>query len=329
MRRFSRGRESRGRKARRGRPVQMGRMNRWSSGGRGLSLPALLLCAAGALGQADVAGRADTSPAAESTPEEQWISRALSHSQSPLALAESTPEEQWISLFNGRDLTGWTAKFTGHPAGANHLDTFRVEDGLLTVSYDNWTGFQNEFGHLFHERMFSHYLLRVEYRFISGQVVNGPAWAFRNNGMMLHSQTPESMTLEQEFPASIEVQLLGGNGTDERSTANVCTPGTHFRQRGELITTHCVNSTSDTFHGDQWVALEVEVRGDQLIRHSVNGATVFEYSGTQLDESDPDARRLLDGGAPLALGEGLIAIQAESHPTQFRRIDVLPLAVNP
>ncbi len=239
-------------------------------------------------------------------------------------------EGRWVSLFNGENLEGWTPKFVGFPAGVNHLDTFRVEDGLLTVSYDNWAGFNGEFGHLFHERSFSHYRLRVEYRFVGGQVSDAPqwGWAFRNNGMMLHSQTPESMTLDQEFPVSIEAQLLGGSGGDSaepRPTANVCTPGTHFRLQGELITEHCTYSNSDTYHGDQWVTLEIEVRGDELIRHSIGGETVFEYTGTQLDETDPDAQRLLKAGAPIALREGLIAIQAESHPTQFRRIEVLPL----
>ena len=245
-----------------------------------------------------------------------------------LATSCSPEPEQWISLFNGENLDGWTPKFTGYPAGDNYLDTFRVEDGLLTASYDNWTDFNREFGHLFHERSFSHYLLRVEYRFIGEQVIDAPQlnWAFRNNGMMLHSQTPESMTLDQEFPVSIEVQLLGGNGADERSTANICTPGTHFRLEGLLVTRHCTNSSSDTFHGDQWVTLEVEIRGNEFVRHRVNGEIVFEYGGLQLDATDLDAQRLLNNGAPVALAEGLIAIQAESHPTQFRRIDVLPLS---
>ncbi len=251
---------------------------------------------------------------------------ALSSAALVLVATSCSPgPEQWISLFNGENLDGWTPKFTGYPAGENHLDTFSVEDGLLTVSYDNWTDFQNEFGHLFHERSFSHYLLRVEYRFVDEQVINGPGWAFRNNGMMLHSQTPDSMTLDQEFPVSMEVQLLGGNGADERSTANICTPGTHFRLEDLLITRHCTNSSSDTFHGDQWVTLEVEIRGNEFVRHTVNGEIVFEYGGLQLDATDPDAQRLLNNGAPVALEEGLIAIQAESHPTQFRRIDVLPL----
>ena len=133
------------------------------------------------------------------------------------------------------------------------------------------------------------------------------------------------MTIDQEFPASIEVQLLGGNGADERATANVCSPGTHYVRDGELITEHCINSSSDTYHGDQWVTLEVEVRGDEMIRHSVNGEVVFEYSRTQLDEGDADAQNLIRLGYPVAVSEGYISLQAESHPTEFRRIEILPL----
>ena len=121
----------------------------------------------------------------------------------PLLLAILLTRGGQRNLSNGENLDGWTPKFTGYPAGVNHLDTFTVEDGLLTVSYDNWTDFQGEFGHLFHERSFSHYLLHVEYRFVGDQVVNGPAWAFRNNGLMLHSQAPDSMTL-RGIPASVK-----------------------------------------------------------------------------------------------------------------------------
>ena len=233
--------------------------------------------------------------------------------------------DNWIALFNGQDLAGWIPKFTGHQLGVNYLDTFRVENGLFTVSYDNWTDFNSEFGHIFYREPFSHYLLRVEYRFVGEQVTKGPGWAFRNNGIMLHSQDPASMTVEQEFPVSIEAQMLGGNGLDPRPTANVCSPGTHYVMNGKLVTVHCTNSSSQTYHGDQWVTLEIEVRGSDLIRHVVNGETVFEYSGVQLDESDPDAQRLIASGAGLAISGGYIAVQAESHPTEIRRIDLLPL----
>lgn len=245
--------------------------------------------------------------------------------QSPGNGSDVTATGGWIALFNGNDLDGWIPKFTGRELGENYLDTFRVENGVFKVSYDSWTDFDGEFGHIFYREPFSHYLLRLEYRFVGEQVTNGPGWAFRNNGIMLHSQDPQTMSLDQEFPVSIEAQLLGGNGRDDRATANVCSPGTHYRLDGELVTVHCTNSSSQTYHGDQWVTMEIEVRGSEVVRHVVNGETVFEYSGIQLDERDPDAQRLLASGAGPEVAGGFIALQAESHPTEFRRIDLLPL----
>jgi len=232
----------------------------------------------------------------------------------------------WINLLSGNDLSNWVVKFKGRTLGENYLDTFRLDNGILKVSYDNWSDFKGEFGHLFYDQLFSHYLLRMEYRFTGTQVANGPRWAYRNNGIMLHSQAPASMTQGQDFPASIEVQILGGNGRNPRPTANVCSPGTHFVLDDSLVTRHCTNSSSQTFHGDQWVSLEIEVRGSELIKHKVNGEEVFAYSEPQLDKDDKDAIRLIDQGQPVILREGYIAIQAESHPTEFRNMEILPLA---
>ncbi len=231
-------------------------------------------------------------------------------------------DDQWIDLFNGENLDNWRIKFTGFDLGVNYRDTFAVKDGLLVVSYDNWPDFNNEFGHMFYDEAFSNYNLLIEYRFVGEQVTNGPDWAFRNNGMMLHSQDPTTMTLAQEFPVSIEAQMLGGNGADPRPTGNVCTPGTNMVMTGELITRHCTNSTSMTLHGDQWVTMEMEVRGSESIKQIVNGELVLEYQGIQLDPQDKDAQLLLDQGAPLMLESGYIAIQAESHPIEFRKIAI-------
>jgi len=234
-------------------------------------------------------------------------------------------KESWISLFNGRDLTGWTPKFAGFEPGVNYKNTFRVEDGVLKVSYDEYETFSGEFGHLFHKGSYSQYRIRVEYRFVGEQTPGGPAWGFRNSGIMIHGQTPESMTREQNFPVSIEVQLLGGNGEEERTTANLCTPGTHVEMEGELVTRHCTNSRSATFHGDQWVVVEVEVRGGDVIRHFVNGEPVLEYQKPQLDGGDADAERLIVAGAEMMLTSGTISLQAESHPLEFRRVELLVL----
>lgn len=233
---------------------------------------------------------------------------------------------QWIQLFNGKDLNDWTIKFRGEKAGVNYNDTFRVEDGLLKVCYDKYDTFNGNFGHIFYKDSFSHYRLRVEYRFVGEQAKNGPGWAFRNNGVMLHCQAPDTMRLQQEFPVSIEVQLLGGDGKNPRTTANLCSPGTHVVMGDRLITQHCYESKSKTYHGDQWVTVEIEVHGNEVIRHIVDGEVVLEYTEPQLDDKDGDARILLDAGASPKLSEGYIALQAESHPTEFRKIELLPLA---
>jgi len=237
----------------------------------------------------------------------------------------SGDSEEWISLFNGKDLTGWDIKFTGNELNDNYKNTFRVEDGIMKASYDEYENFDEKFGHIYTDKKFSNYILRVEYRFTGEQAAGGPGWGFRNNGIMFHSQSPESMRIDQEFPVSVEVQLLGGNGVDERTTGNVCTPGTNVVINGELVTEHCIESTSKTFHGDQWVTAEVEVHGNGKIINRINGEVVFEYEKPQLDPEDEDAKRMLDEGADLMLSEGYIAFQAESHGTEFRKIELLQL----
>jgi len=237
---------------------------------------------------------------------------------------DTARQEKWIQLFNHKDLKGWKVKITGHELGDNYKNTFRVEDGLLKVVYDGYDKFGGKFGHLFYHQPFSNYVLRVEYRFVGKQVPGGPGWALRNSGIMLHGQSPESMRKDQNFPVSIEVQLLGGSGKGTRPTANVCTPGTHIVMDGKLVTRHCNSSRSKTYHGDQWVTVEVEVHGNRLIKHVIDGKTVLEYTQPQLDEKDPDARRLIKDGKKMLHG-GTISLQSESHPVEFRKVELLKL----
>ncbi|WP_052480772.1 3-keto-disaccharide hydrolase [Gilvimarinus agarilyticus] len=250
------------------------------------------------------------------------LTLAVAASSLPGTLAYADPastaaNSDWIELFNGKDLDAWSIKIQGSELGENPLDTFRVADGLLQIRYDHYQKFPEEnagFGHIFYtERAFSHYILEVEYRFVGEQVTDGPAWAYRNNGMMYHTQAPETMALDQDFPLSVEYQLLGGNGTDERSTANLCTPATQVVMDGELRKDHCINSSSKTYHGDQWVTVQLEVHGSELAVHRVNGEPVMQYTNLQLDDGT-------------AHGSGYIALQAESAPTDFRRVRLLNLA---
>jgi len=233
---------------------------------------------------------------------------------------------KWISLFNGKDLTGWTPKIRYSPLGENYGNTFRVEDGLLKVRYDGggYDTFGQRFGHLFYKDAFSSYRFRVEYRFVGEQCTEGPGWAFRNSGVMVHGQDPATMDKDQDFPVSIEVQLLGGNGEDERTTSNLCTPGTNVVMDGKMKLQHCIKSTSDTYHGDQWVTAEIEVRGGKVVRHILGDKVVLEYNDPQLDRRDENARKLIQDEKLLLTG-GTISLQSESHPIDFRKVEIMLL----
>ena len=157
------------------------------------------------------------------------------------------------------------------------------------------------------------------------QCKGGPGWALRNSGVMIHCQDPKSMAKDQDFPVSIEVQFLGGPETGKRSTGNVCTPGTNIVMNDKLVTTHCINSSSDTLRGDHWVTLEVEAHGNGKISHFVNGKKVIEYEKPQLDPNDTWGRKLIQDGQEKMISGGYISLQAESHPVEFRKVEILPL----
>lgn len=234
------------------------------------------------------------------------------------------PKAEWRSLFDGKSLDGWTPKIRYFDLGDNYKNTFRVEDGLIKVRYDGYEDFGERFGHLFFKESFSKYRLRVEYRFVGDQAKGGPGWAIRNSGAMIHCQDPKSMLKDQDFPVSIEVQYLGGDGRNPRSTGNLCTPGTNVVMGNKLVTQHCYNSKSPTYHGDQWVTAEVEVHGDGEIKHIVNGQTVLTYEKPQYDPRDKYAKPLIKGDNLLISG-GFISLQAESHPIDFRKVEIMVL----
>ncbi|WP_031530819.1 3-keto-disaccharide hydrolase [Dyadobacter crusticola] len=237
---------------------------------------------------------------------------------------KNADKQEWKQLFNGKNLDGWDIKIRGYELNDNYNNTFRVEDGKMVVRYDKYDDFKQKYGHIFYKGDFSYYRISVEYRFVGEQAPKGEGWAWRNSGIMVHGQPAATMGKDQDFPASIEVQLLGGNDK-VRTTCNLCTPGTNVVMDGKLITQHCINSKSKTYNGDQWVKAEVLVLGDSLIQHFANGEMVLEYNKPQLgggnvSGNDPSlmiAGKLLDHGS--------ISLQSESHPVEFRKVEILDL----
>jgi Domain of Unknown Function (DUF1080) len=235
------------------------------------------------------------------------------------------PQKAWQQLFNGKDLSGWSVKIRGYDYNDNFGSTFRISNGNLKVAYDSYDKFNERFGHLFYEKKYGYYLIATEYRFVGEQATEGPAWALRNSGIMIHCQPPATMGKNQDFPISIEVQLLGGNGKDPRTTCNLCTPGTHVVMDGNLVKTHCINSTSKTFAGDTWVRAEVLVLGDSLVQHFINGEKVLEYSKPQIGGDVVSGFNPVDKPDGKFLTEGYISLQSESHPIEFRKVEIVNL----
>lgn len=251
---------------------------------------------------------------------------AAETTKSQTEAAQHGGSENWIELFNGKDLDGWTVKIAGHPMGENYADTFRVEDGILKCEYDDYKDFGKRYGHLYTNLAYSHYKLRLEYRFDGRQLPDAPGYVDLNSGVMLHSQPPQSVELNQGFPASLEMQFLADLGKGQRQTGNVCTPGTHIEYDGKLTKQHIVKSSGPTLPFDQWVAVEMEVRGHDEIIYRVEGKEVLRYQHPQLDLDSKEAKPILAQGADVRLSSGHIALQAEAQRVWFRNIKLLPLA---
>lgn len=235
-------------------------------------------------------------------------------------------KEDWQQLFNGKDLSNWDIKIRNHPLNDNYNKTFQVKNGNIVVNYDAYDDFKKQYGHLFYKGDFSHYKIAAEYRFISEQAPKGEGWAFRNSGIMIHGQPAETMGLNQDFPISIEVQLLGGyDDAKPRTNCNLCTPGTTVWYEGKFDERHCISSSIQAAPLNQWVRAEVEVFGDSLIRHWVDGEIAMEYAkpaygGGVVSGFNPEDKP--DGNS---LSHGSISLQSESHPIEFRKVELLNL----
>ncbi len=237
-------------------------------------------------------------------------------------LPQQAVTEEWESLFNAIDLTGWTTKIHHYETGENYGNTFRAEDGIIKVRYDEYEGdFNDRFGHLYTDKSYSYFHLIMEYRFVGDIHPGTPSYAIKNSGVMFHSQNPRTMLKEQDWPISVEMQFLAGLEIgEERPTGNMCSPGTDVTFEGEIDPRHCIPSSSETYFGEQWIKAELVVLGDSLVRHIINGEEVLRYSKPQIgggvaQRYDPDYK--VDGRL---LNEGHIALQSEGQPIDFRNV---------
>jgi len=233
---------------------------------------------------------------------------------------------QWVKLFNGKDLHDWAVKIHHHEVGENFGNTFRVEDGMIQVRYDQYGDYNDQFAHLYFKEPFSHYHLKLDYRFTGELQKGAPSYTLLNSGVMFHSQDPRSMPKEQNWPISIEMQFLAGLGDGKpRPTGNMCSPGTEIVYNGTQYNGHCLNSTSKTYEKNEWVHAELIVLGDSLVTHIINGDTVLKYSKPTMGGGVVQGYDSTIFKPGTALTAGFIALQSEGQPIDFKNIELKKL----
>jgi len=231
-------------------------------------------------------------------------------------------KEKWVSIFNGKNLEGWTMKISGYPLGDNFGNTFRVENGILSIRYDQYDSFRNKFGALYYDRKLSNYRLKAEYRFVGETTVGAPTWGYRDSGVQYHSPAPNSLGLKQPFPVCLEYNLHGGNGKDERPVGEICASGTMVEINGQKNSSFCTPpAVKRTFHGDQWVTLEIDVQG-KVIKHFVNGEEIIRFENPKYNPAHEQGKTFIKGSDD-AVKDGYVSLQSNSHPIDFRKIEIM------
>lgn len=172
----------------------------------------------------------------------------------PALAQQDAGKQKWVTLFNGKDIKDWVPKINHHETGENYGNTFRVEDSIIKIRYNHYDNFNEQYGHLYYKTPFSYYHLVFEYRIVGEWRKDAPVYTIKNSGVMFHSQDPKTMPREQDWPISVEFQLLAGLGDGKpRPTGNMCSPGTDVVFQGHIDPRHCINSSSKTYEGEQWV----------------------------------------------------------------------------
>ena len=242
---------------------------------------------------------------------------------STTVIEESSSVNKWADIFNGKDLKGWSTKIKGHPLNENFGNTFRAKDGILSIRYDEYgDNFDGRFGAIYYDKKLSDYRLKVEYRFVGETAPGAPEWGFRDSGVQFHSQSPGSLDIDQPFPVCLEYNLHGGNGKDERPVGAICANGMFIEIDGKQNESYCTPpAIKKTFHGDQWVTLEIDVK-DGVISHFVNGEEILTYSNPTLNPENEIAKTMMKNGNT-KVSDGYISLQSNSHPIDFRKIEII------
>ena len=240
----------------------------------------------------------------------------------PVGAAPSEPvrpnSSEWISLFNGKNLDGWTTFLSSEGRNRDPQGVFKAENGMLHILDVPNRGQRQAFGYLATNRSYGDYHLRFQYRWGDKRFVPRDR-AKRDSGVVYHIQGsdrvwPKSVELQVQEGDTGDFWLLGGV-TMETTVASTGGDPKRYREGGVPYTTRAgsyvrvaKDRTRDSRSG--WNTVELIVRGDSAV-HIVNGEVVNR------------GEHLRSSGKPLTAGR--IAFQAEGAEVYYRNIELKPL----
>ena len=200
------------------------------------------------------------------------------------------PPQHSVELFNGKDLTGWTA--FSSKEGVKLEDVWNVKDGVIVCTGE-------PIGWLATETPFTNYKLTAEWRWGDPQKPGNSGFFQRING--------EPSTL----PRCIECQLKHESAGDLMGFQGMTVSGDAARSMkpkkfalGELTGGVKKLAMAEKKPGE-WNRAEITVQGDK-ISVIINGQKVNEVAGV-----------------PVLAGR--IGLQSEGGEVHFRNVRVIPL----
>ena len=104
----------------------------------------------------------------------------------------------------------------------------------------------------------------------------------------------------------------------------MCTPGTDVDIDFKKLKSHCTQSSSKTYHSDDWVKAEIIVYNDSIAHHIINGETVLTYTNMRYGDDGRLPENMLKM-KDKKLSEGYISLQSESHPIKFKNVQIKSL----
>lgn len=236
---------------------------------------------------------------------------AAASSASAQTAAFTKADSGWVSIFNGRNLDGLYSRMYNKEITDIPDTVFKARDSMIVVSPGG--------GHIGTDRKYTHYRMRVQYRFDKAGDYNA--------GLMYHvDEVPPRMS--GNWSRSIECQMRQTDGGDIFSIVEV-TYESKVRAGGKTWDPNGVMVTSPAHSRDlianphtdvhpQWNWMEVVVRGSDSSAHIINGALNMKAWNIRI----PDPA---NAGKYLPYGRGALALQAEGAGISYRNWEIMEL----